>query len=143
MARPERQDIGSSLESWDEPTDQNFQNLMEIVTTLGNGQEGSLYTDVGDLPNASSYEGCLAAVDAGTWEIYFSDGTSWVRVGTTADDSDIGAITDNSGGTAGGTQGARVIAEVTNLATAQDAITTLAAWCNELRGAMVASGLIT
>ncbi len=91
MSRPLNTDIAQGSQSWDAPLRDNLKQLYKTPMPLPNGQfeladgstEGSAYTSSGDLPTASNYEGCVATVNnSGTWEMWFSDGTSWVQVTT-------------------------------------------------------------
>lgn len=138
MSRPINKDIPQGMQSWDAELRDDLRQLYKTPVPLPNGEyllasgstEGSAYTSVGSLPSASSYDGCLAAVDdGGDWTPYFSNGTAWVQIGNFAD---VNALIDSTGGTSGGD----TIAVVTNVATTNNAVATLAAKVNEIIAAL-------
>ncbi len=92
MSRPLNSDIVQGQQSWDADLRDSLRGLYKTPFPVPNGTyvladgstEGSAYTSSAGLPAANQNEGCLASVNnAGTWELWFSDGTTWVQVQTT------------------------------------------------------------
>jgi len=70
MARPERDVIGSGEGAWDGEVDSNFSIMTETPFPIAS------YATIGALPAASSYDDCLAHVQAND-RLYISNGSSW------------------------------------------------------------------
>jgi hypothetical protein len=140
MSRPLNKDIPQGLQSWDAELRDDLKQFYKTPLPLPNGTfelasgstEGTAYTDVGDLPAAGSYDGCIAVVnDGGNWIPYFSDGTTWWQL-CRSDGTDINVLTDSTGGSPGGD----TVSAVTNVATTNDAIATLIAKVNAIISAL-------
>ena len=134
MTRPLNNDPKQGLQSWDADLRDDLRQLYRTPYPVPNGQfllqdgttEGIAYTSVGALPSAGQHDGCIAAVEiSNVWYLYFSNGTSWQRVVSRVG-SIVDTLTDNSTGTSGG----NTIGAVTDVASAADAIATLAAKLN-------------
>jgi hypothetical protein len=70
MPRPERDVIGSGEAAWDGETDSNFSIMTETPFPIAS------YATTGALPAASSYDDCLAHVQADD-RLYISNGATW------------------------------------------------------------------
>lgn len=122
MARPIPSDIEASGEGWDAFVDSNFDLCFVIPLPLGS------YASLAALGSArapNSHDRCIAVVVSEN-RIAFSDGTNWLLIPIQG--AAMVNLTDNSGGTSGG----NTIAAVTDVATAANAIATLAAKLNAL-----------
>ena len=71
MARPQRNVIGSAEAAWDGEVDSNFSIITETPFPIAS------FATVGALPTASSYDDCLAHVQADD-RLYISNGSSWI-----------------------------------------------------------------
>lgn len=70
MARPTRNIIASAEAAWDGEVDSNFSIITESPFPIAS------YATTGALPAASSYDDCLAHVQADD-RLYISNGSSW------------------------------------------------------------------
>jgi hypothetical protein len=70
MPRPERNVIGSGEAAWDGEVDSNFSIITETPFPIAS------YATTGNLPSASSYDDCLAHVQADD-RLYISNGSIW------------------------------------------------------------------
>ncbi len=70
MARPIRNVIGSGEAAWDTEADANFSMLTDTPLPI------ATFANTGALPAASSYDNCLAHVQADD-RLYISNGSSW------------------------------------------------------------------
>lgn len=126
MARPTPNTIESTGEGWDAMVDGNFDLCFVLPQPLGS------YASLANLSAtraAASYAQCIAVVVSEN-RVAFSDGSTWHLMPVRA--AAVVNLTDSSGGTSGG----NTIAAVTDVATAANAIATLAAKVNELMGVL-------
>jgi len=122
MSRPSLTAITHDEQGWDS----NINDNMDAIGTTPFAP--GLYANTGALPNPGAYDGCIAAVGSSApYEIYMSTGSAWVHM-VTSDGTDVNSLTDNSGGSSGGD----TIAAVSSVATAADAVATLAAKLNSV-----------
>lgn len=70
MARPTRNVIASGEAAWDGEADSNFSIITESPFPIAS------YATTGALPAASSYDDCLAHVQADD-RLYISNGSTW------------------------------------------------------------------
>lgn len=70
MARPTRNVIGSGVAAWDGDVDTNFALMTDTPFPIAS------FATTGALPAASSYDDCLAHVQADD-RLYISNGSSW------------------------------------------------------------------
>ncbi len=70
MSRPTRNVIASGEAAWDGEADSNFSIITESPFPIAS------YATTGALPAASSYDDCLAHVQADD-RLYISNGTTW------------------------------------------------------------------
>lgn len=132
MARPIPTNIESTGEGWDAFVDANFDLCFVIPLPLGE------YASIAALTSAraaNAHDRCIAVVQSEN-RIAFSDGTTWKLI--PIEGGTVASLTDNSGGTSGGD----TIAVVTDIASAANAIATLAAKVNSLLATLRASNAI-
>ena len=120
MARPTHTNIASWEASWDAAVDANFDLIFLTPLPLAE------YAGTGSFPDADDYDNCLVADSNNNGDIYISDGTNWVQIPHKT--TSINSLTDNSGGSSGGD----TIALVDDIASAADAVATLAAKVNDI-----------
>jgi len=133
MAKPTYPEIVAGDESWDA----QLESWRTILTT---GIPIPNYDDVASLPAVASYEDSLALADVNNDADYVGkvavlgiDG-AWTKLANQC--AEVAALVDNGGGSSG----SGTIAAVTDVATAADAIATLAEQVNALLTAMKAAG---
>ena len=80
MPRPLRQPITSGTQNWNATVDDNFAALFDRPAPVPS-VAGTSSTDIESAYPAASYAGCLCALDnAGTFTLYFSNGSAWGAV---------------------------------------------------------------
>jgi len=119
MARPSFDTIAATAEQWDAVVDANFDLIGATPVPI------AVYANLAALPAASAYDDCLAVL-ADVDRLVVSDNANWRVVPTEA--ATVANLVDNSTGTSGG----NTIAAVTSIATAADAVATLAAKINQI-----------
>lgn len=119
MVRPAFITIDNTAEEWDAALDNNFALVGSTPVPL------AVYANLAALPAANAYDDCVAVV-ADVDRMVISDGATFRLIPT--EGASVPALVDNSGGTSGG----HTIAAVSSIATAADAIATLAAKMNAL-----------
>jgi len=127
MAKKTYLRVDSAIEGWDAILGTNYTQMEDDPLPIGD------FASFAGLPSAAANDEAIAIYDdaSGTdKKLALSNGVSWFRIPLMAAANN--DLTDSSGGTSGGD----TISAVTDVATAANAIATLAAKLNSLQGKM-------